>query len=283
MIRSAIVNGDDFGLSPGINNGIIESYGEGILTSASLMATGEAFEEAVALARRNPGLSLGVHLTLVEGTPVLLPEKIPSLVTSEGRFFGSLGMFLTRWLSGRIRPREVQRELEAQVEKAMVGGIKVDKLDSHMHLHLLPGLFQIVLDLARKYRIAALRCPKERLLGRGTFPGLVGLWRRALLTSLAIPRAHRISMAGLFSPNHFSGVAESGRLTEDDLMRILQQLTPGVTEVMVHPGYHDSILDAWPQSRRYAREQEVRALTSPKVKALVRDLRIRLVSYRMVL
>lgn len=283
MIRSAIVNGDDFGLSPGINNGIIESYGEGILTSASLMATGEAFADAVALARRNPGLSLGVHLTLVEGMPVLLPEKIPSLVTSEGRFFGSLGMFLTRWLSGRIRPREVQRELEAQVEKAIDCGIKVDKLDSHMHLHLLPGLFQIVLDLARRYRIAALRYPKEHILARGSFPGLVGLWRRAILTSLAIPRAHRISMAGLFAPDHFSGVAESGRLTEDDLLRILQQLRPGVTEVMVHPGYHDCGLDAWPQSRRYAREQEVRALTSPKVKALVRDLRIRLMSYRMVL
>ncbi len=283
MIRFAIVNGDDFGLSPGINNGIIEAYQEGILTSASLMATGEAFEDAVALARGNPGLSLGVHLTLVEGTPVLPPEKIPSLVTLEGHFFGSLGTFCTRWLSGRIRPREVQRELEAQVEKAIDGGIKVDKLDSHMHLHLLPGLFQIVLELAREYQIAALRCPKERLVGRGTFPGLVGLWRRAILTSLAIPRAHRIAMAGLFYPEHFSGVAESGRLTEDDLLRILQQLRPGVTEVMVHPGYHDRVLDAWPQSRRYAREQEVRALTSPKVKALVRDLRIRLVSYRTVL
>jgi chitin disaccharide deacetylase len=158
-------------------------------------------------------------------------------------------------------------------------GVTIDKLDSHMHLHLLPGLFQIVLDLARQYRIAALRYPKERILGRGTFPGLVGLSRRAILTSLAMPRAHRISMAGLFYPDHFSGVAESGRLTEDDLLRILQHLRPGVTEVMVHPGYRDTVLDGWPQSRRYAREQEVRALTSPRVKALVEGHQIKIVSY----
>jgi len=159
----AILNGDDFGLSAGINRGIIEAHREGILTSASLMVVGEAFEEAVTLAHENARLSLGIHLTLVEGSPVLPPNQIPSLVTRDGRFVGSLGAFLTRWLTGRIRLQEVQRELEAQVEKALKGKLRVDKLDSHMHVHLLPGIFHLVLRLAKQYRIKAIRIPRERI------------------------------------------------------------------------------------------------------------------------
>jgi hopanoid biosynthesis associated protein HpnK len=282
MTTFAIVNGDDFGLSPGINRGIIEAHRDGILTSASLMAVGDAFEEAVALTHEHPGLSLGIHLTLVEGVPVLPPEKIPSLVTSDGRFFGSLGAFLLKWLRGRIRVGEVQREFGAQIEKALNHGVKIDKLDSHVHLHLLPGIFQAVLAVATQYRIGAIRLPRERVVGRGHLPRLVGLWRRAILTSLAALRARPLAATGLFHPARFSGIAESGQLTEEDLLRLLRGLQPGVTEVMVHPGYRDSIVDGWPLSWRYEREQELRALTSPTVKALVRDLQIRLVSYRTV-
>ncbi len=269
--RAVIVNGDDFGLSPGVNRGIVEAYCDGILTSASLMVVGDAFEEAVALAHKYPALSIGVHLTLVEGVPVLPPTQIPSLVMSDGRFFRSLGMFLTRWLQGRIQREEVRREFKAQIERALEHGVIIDKFDSHMHVHLLPGIFESVLMLARQYDVAALRLPKERIIEWSSFPAPVGLWRRAMLTFLATTRQGQVVRSGLFSPDHFSGIAESGRLTEDDLLRILRGLNFGITEVMVHPGYCDSVLNTWPQSNRYARERELRALTSSKVKALVQD------------
>jgi hopanoid biosynthesis associated protein HpnK len=279
MVTMAILNGDDFGLSPGINRGIVEAYREGILTSASLMVVGDAFEEAVAWAHENPGLSLGVHLTLVEGIPVLPPQQIPSLVTAEGRFCGSLGMFLQRWSTGRIRLQEVRRELEAQIEKVLQASIRVDKLDSHMHVHMLPGIFQTVLHAAKWYGIQAIRLPRERIRDRHGDNRLVSVWRRALLTSLSALQARPLARAGLRAPEHFAGLAESGHLTEEKLLHILQALKPGVTEIMVHPGYRDQVLAGWPMSQRYERQRELLALTSPRVKALVQSRQIKLLSY----
>ncbi len=282
MRRVAIVNGDDFGLSPGINRGIVEAYQKGILTSASLMATGEAFEEAVVLVRENPGLSVGVHLTLVEGAPLIPSEKIPSLVTSDGRFFRSLGAFLARWLTGRIRREEIERELTAQVGKVLDHGIRIDKLDSHMHLHLLPGIFTIVLALAKRHRITGIRVPNERLPGWDDIPRILNGVKLVSLAVLSSSQRQRVKRAGLSCSDGFAGLAQSGGLTEEALARILGHLQSGVTEVMVHPGHRDAVLDRWPQSRRYDREQELKALTSPQVRSLVEKLGITLISYREV-
>jgi chitin disaccharide deacetylase len=279
----AILNGDDFGLSPGINRGIIEAHREGILTSTSLMAVGDAFEEAVSFAHDHPSLALGIHLTLVEGEPVLPPEKVPSLVTADGRFCQSLGKFLLKWLTGQVWMKEVEREFAAQIEKAMDYGIKIEKLDSHMHVHLLPGIFQAVQSVASRYKIQVVRLPKERIVGWGDYPSIVGLWRRAALASLATFRERPLAAVGLVHSTGSSGTAESGHLNEDSLLRLLRGLQSGVTEVMLHPGYRDSVVDRWPMSQRYEREQELRALTSPRVKALVRKLQIKLVSFRTVL
>ncbi len=280
MTTWAILNGDDFGLSPGVNRGIIEAHRAGLLTSASIMVVGDAFEEAVALAREHPDLALGLHLTLIEGRPVLPPEQIPSLVTRDGRFVDSLGGFLRRWVAGRIRLPEVQRECEAQVEKALHHRLQLTKLDSHMHVHMLPGIFQATLGVAKRHGLQAVRLPRERIQAPRGNNRLVSLWRRIILTSLSALHARLLARAGLFAPDYFAGVVESGHLTEEGLLRILRALKPGVTEIMVHPGYRDSTLEGWVLSHRYNREQELAALTSSKVKALVQELRIELVSYR---
>jgi chitin disaccharide deacetylase len=283
MTIYAILNADDFGLSPGINRGIIEAHRRGILTSASLMVVGDAFEEAVALAHEHSSLSLGVHLTLVEGRPVLPPAEVPSLVTADGRFCQSLGLFLLKWSMGQIRMKEVEREFAAQIAKAVDHGVRIDKLDSHMHVHLLPGIFRAAQAVAIEYGIEAIRLPRERMTGWRDCPGFVGLWRRAVLSSLAATRARPLAAAGFFHSAHFAGIAESGRLAEEDLLRLLRNLKPGMTEVMVHPGLGDSALDGWTLSRRYQRERELMALTSPRVKALVKRSQIKLVTYQAVL
>jgi predicted glycoside hydrolase/deacetylase ChbG (UPF0249 family) len=127
------------------------------------------------------------------------------------------------------------------------------------------------------------RFPRERIVEWRNHPRLVGLWRRAALSSLAALRARPIAAAGLVYSDHFAGIAESGHLTEEDLLRLLRSLKPGLTEIMVHPGFGDSVLDGWPMSRRYKRERELMALTSPRVKALVKRSQIKLVTHPEVL
>jgi hopanoid biosynthesis associated protein HpnK len=279
MKTYAIVNADDFGLDPGVNRGIVEAHCRGIVTSVSLMPTGDAFEEAIALAHRHEGLSLGVHLTLVEGRPVLPAEKIPSLLTSDGRFIKTPWGFVKRWSTGRIRLGEVKKELEAQVAKVTDHGIRIDKLDSHMHLHLLPGIFQTVVEVGRKHRIKGIRLPREEFRWR-TLGRLGGSAKQAVLRCLSSLHVRRVRSAELFCPDYLCGVAESGQMTERALLRTLSSLRPGVTEVMVHPGYPDGEVERWPLSRRYRREKEVIALTSFQVKELIKRLQIELVSYR---
>ena len=275
----AIVNADDFGLDSGVNRGIIEAHCRGIVTSASLMPTGDAFEEAGALAARHPGLAVGVHLTLVEGLPVLPAEKIPSLVTATGGFPETPMRFLKRWMTGQIRLSEVKQELEAQVAKVADQGIKIAKLDSHMHLHLLPGIFQTVVAVGKKHRIKGIRLPREKFLWRGR-GYLAGSVKQAVLDGLTLLQARYASSAGLFSPDRLCGIAESGQMTEEALLRTIASLRSGVTEIMVHPGYHDGSTEGWPLSRRYTRVNELTALTSPQVKELIERLEIELMSYR---
>jgi chitin disaccharide deacetylase len=277
----AIVNADDFGLDSGINRGIVEAHCQGIVTSVSLMPTGDAFEEAIALAHKHANLAVGVHLTLVEGRPVLPAEKIPSLVTADGGFIKTPWGFLQRWSTGQIRLGEVMKELEAQVAKVADQGIRIDKLDSHMHLHLLPGVFQTVVEVGRRHRIKGIRLPREEFHWRG-FGCMAGAAKQVVLRYLSLLHARRISSAELFCPDYLCGVAESGQMTEKALLRTLSSLKPGVTEIMVHPGYRGGEMNRWPLSRRYMREKELLALTSLQVKEQLKRLQIELVGYRAV-
>jgi predicted glycoside hydrolase/deacetylase ChbG (UPF0249 family) len=175
--------------------------------------------------------------------------------------------------------QDVVREFEAQVEKAMDCGIRIDKLDSHMHIHLLPGIFQVVLAVARRYRIRWIRLPKAYALEASDLGAVAVSGKQLVLTALSHFHKWRVARSGILSPDRFAGLAESGRLTEESLVRIVQRLRPGVTEVMVHPGYLESLSDAWPQSRRYQRQEELTALTSARVKDLINLLGIKLINY----
>jgi hopanoid biosynthesis associated protein HpnK len=278
MKTYAIVNADDFGLAPGINRGIIEAHCQGIVTSASLMPTGDGFDEAIALAHRHADLAIGVHLTLVEGRPVLPAARIPSLVTASGGFIETPWGFLKRWATGQIQLDDVKKELEAQVAKVADQGIRIDKLDSHMHLHLLPGIFQTAIAIGKTHQIKGIRLPREQLRWRG-FGRLAGSMKQLVLGCLARLQARRVSSSGLFCPDYLCGIAESGQMTEEALLRALSSLRPGVTEIMVHPGYPDDQMEGWPLSRRYRRQKELIALTSTQITELVKLRQIELVSY----
>ena len=160
-MRAVILNGDDFGLAEPINEGILQAHEQGCLTSASLSVAGPAVESAVAGAARCPELGVGLHLTLVGERPVSDPATVPSLVDGSGRFHPGGMSFALRWFAGRIRAVEARREVRAQLARAAALGVRLTHVDSHDHIHVLPGLFEIVVEEMERGGLKRLRIPFE--------------------------------------------------------------------------------------------------------------------------
>ena len=274
--RRLIVHADDFGLSERVNEGIVDVHRDGVLTSTSVIASGPAFEHAIALSRATPTLDIGVHLTLVEEEPVAAANVIPTLLDSNGRFYCDAGTFMKRYLLGAISIDEIGRELDAQIGKVIAHGVKVTHVDGHQHLHMVPGIRRIVGGLARKYAIPSIRYPKETLQ-------LYMLHERESL--VRVPQLLVLNTFCTFArtadakrPDHFCGFFYGGRLTKDNLMRTLRHLpSSGTSELMCHPGLSD------PDSRYahwgYHWKDEHDALIDPEVKDYLNGNGIRLISY----
>jgi len=279
-MKRLIVNADDFGLHQSVNQGIRNSHLQGIVTSASLMAGGAAFAEAVGIAQECSRLGVGVHLALVGGRPVLPAGEVPSLVDDQGCFFASYSLFLTRYLSGRISLAEIERELAAQIAKVRLAGISPSHLDSHQHLHVMPGISQLVLSLARRFSIRAIRIPAESaLFFSGMQPSFGRVLGRTGLTLLAGLCRQQAAAAGIVTADRFFGMLAGGNLTEPKLIAILNKLPAGVSEIMTHPAAADDALASdfdW----GYHWEQEGRALSSAVVRALTEEKQIQLISFR---
>lgn len=279
-MRQLIVNADDFGLHPLVNKAIIAAHESGCVTSTSLMATGAAFDDAVALAAAHPRLDIGIHLVLVGERPVLEPGRVPSLVDEEGLFPPQYPAFLVRFLLGRISLDEVRRELSAQMAKVAATGLTISHIDSHQHLHVLPGIDDIVFDLAAAYNIKAIRVPAEPILFSGGYPFSPGRFLGRLgLTILALRAGRRAGKRGLAAPEHFYGMLAGGNLRQEYLLNILDRLPEGISEVMTHPGADDAVLNAgfkW----QYAWQGELTSLTSPAVSRRIAERGIKLASFR---
>ena len=235
-----VLHADDFGLTAGVNQGIMQTFAHGLLTSASLMASGEAAGQALQLAAETPDLDVGVHLTLCDERPVLPARFVGTLVTGQG-VFPSRAKIFARILGGRIDYAQVRAEWRAQIERALAAGIVVSHLDGHQFVHLLPGLFHVCQQLAGEYAIGHVRSdladrPTDRV-GLGRSLQWVGLksWiatgvRPFKRPSLAGPAAVGFCLAG-------------GRLTAEDLIGVLTHLARrrrlAAVEVMLHPGTGD--------------------------------------------
>ncbi|MBI4492798.1 MAG: ChbG/HpnK family deacetylase [Chloroflexi bacterium] len=262
------MNADDFGLSPGVNAGVLEAYLVGIVRSASLVATAPCAEQAAHQAAE-VGLELGLHLNLTTGRPACPLEEVPSLVDADGRFH-SLGELLLRLAAGRVQPDDLERELEAQVARARLLGVRPSHLNAHHHVHLHPMVGAAALRLAAAHGLP-LRCPVEPPRGwhpRDLARGLLLLppaWRlRRQAQALGIPTAH-----------HFLGISLGYGFDARALAAALLRLPEGLTELMCHPGYPDAELAA---ATRYTagRERELVALTDPRVRQALETRGIRL-------
>lgn len=269
MARYLIVNADDFGLSEGVSRGIIRAHREGILTSTTFMVNFPWAAEMAPLLQEAPDLGVGVHLNLTTGTPVLPLEQVPSLVSRAGRLSKSL-----LHIQFRIRPEDARREWSAQVEKAfrLLGRLPTH-LDTHRYLQGFPALAQVMAEVARSYRIPAVRCLYP---GSEVDQNMYARWHPA---SFLVPRVLRRSVAVLAR----SGVAcpdaaMAGDFDLPGLLGKLDRVTDGVTELVTHPALVDERLRSL-SSLQGQREVELAALTSPEARQKVAERGIQLVSF----
>lgn len=268
-----IVNADDFGISEAVNRGVVEAHERGIVTSASLMATGPKFEHAVELAHRCPRLALGVHLTLTEQPPL---TETPSLMTGERRLPAHTAELLKALFRRQVLLPEVYRELDAQIRRVRAAGISIGHLDGHQHVHVLPGVARVVAELARVHGIPFVRYPSERVHGYMLADG--GYARRVAEQIALRLFCARSRLKGLRRSDEFVGFYFGGRLHEANLATALRKLPrAGCVELMCHPGADDMRpVGEW----NYAWAAERDALTSERIRELVAAHGARLVAQR---
>ena len=285
-MKELILNADDFGLTEGVNDGIIRAHREGVLTSTTLMANGPAFAHAIECARANPKLGVGCHLVLAGGAPVAPLEEVPSLVDASGRMPRSLPAFVARVSCGAIRAKDIEREFRAQIGKIRAAGIEPTHLDTHKHTHAHPRVMKLLAQVAQALGVTRVRKPAEYIhdswramsgevdVSPAQFAAVLAV--RLLSANFAsISRKH-----GLRSPDTFLGVAATGHLGPEPLCHLIDTVGEGRTEIMLHPGICDEDL-ARTRSRLQAQRQvELDGLLAPQVRRAIDLHGIRLITYR---
>lgn len=265
MPSRLIINADDFGLTQGVNRAIEELHRAKALTSTTLMATGPAFDHAVAVAYANPTLGVGCHILLTDGVPVSPPETIPTLLGPDGKTFRpSLVDFLQALLRGKISEQEIEREALAQIQKLQHAGIDITHIDTHKHTHLFPPVCRALLKTAEQNFIHAIRHPFEQswslALGHGK---RIRRLQVKLLRSLKtkFEQQPQIRSGSVLSTNGTIGISATGNLYRETLREILQAMpSEGTFELVCHPGYNDRDLDRITTRLRTHREIERNAL-----------------------
>ena len=278
-----VFHADDFGLTEGVNGGIVEAYQRGVLRSTSLMVTAPAFEDAVACAKAAPGLDVGVHLTLVEEAPVLPPDRIPSLV-QEGRFWSSHGTVGLRWLARRWRSEEACAELRAQLDRFAATGLAASHLDGHQHLHLLPGVFAGVAAEARRRGIRYVRTTLADPLPDGSPPRaatLLALRAVGWVAARYAAGADRRALAPFLTVGflHAGGTLTRARLL-GVLDRVRRHRPDAIVEVMLHPGRPDDEARRRYGHWRYQWENDFALLVDPALPAELLRRGVEVTSFR---
>jgi hopanoid biosynthesis associated protein HpnK len=266
--RRLIVTGDDFGLSPGVNAGIVKAYREGILTSASLLVNAPATAEAVGLAHEHPGLAVGLHLVLVQGRASAPAASIPDLVGPEGNFSDCAVTSGIRYFFKPGTHEQLRREIEAQLDRFHSYGLALSHVDGHMNMHLHPVVLDILIELASQYGIAVIRLTRDPLLQALQLDPRWPLRKAAeaiVFLGLACWAEPRLRAAGIRFPDVLYGLHQTGAIDESYLTALIQSLRPGTTELYCHPGVMPD-----PEVERrmpgYQHETELAALCAPRVR-----------------
>jgi hopanoid biosynthesis associated protein HpnK len=264
-MKRLIVTADDFGLALPVNEAVELAHREGILGGASLMVGAAYAQDAVERARRLPALRIGVHLVVAEGAPVLAPERLPNLVDENGELPADLVRAGIRFFFRRAARRELEQEITAQFEAFEKTGLPLDHVNVHNHMQLHPTVLSGILKVARRFGVHALRLPMEQ-------PGA------RLLTAWVSLLRWRLRRAGIRFNDQVQGLSDSGAMTEERVLRLLGRLPEGVTEMYFHPATRrcPEIDRHMPE---YQHEEELAALTSPKVRDAIGAMRVTLSAF----
>jgi len=286
-VRRLIINADDFGLTPGVNRAIVEAHQRGVVTSATLMANASALEGAVASARQ-AGLSVGCHVVLIDGAPLLAPQSIPSLVVGSGpdaRFYDGWLRFASRALRNRFDENQIAAEVEAQIRRIQQTGLLVTHVDSHKHVHLLPPVLAPMLQAAKACGVRAVRNPFAPLrpLAVAHLARRPRLWTRytevKLLRRFSAEFRKRVADAGMLTTDGTFGIVATGSLDGQLFTAIVGSLPEGTWELVCHPGYCDEELRQVSTRLRESRVQELRVLTSAAARRAIEAAGVELISY----
>jgi len=288
-VRNLIVNADDLGWTEGVNRGIADAHRRGLVMSTSLLANGRAFASAILTAQANPGLGVGVHLNLSDGPSVAPTSAVKSLLSETAELDGGPESLLLRIARRSLLVEEVELEWDAQIQKIRDAGISPTHLDGHKHVHMLPGLFQVALRLAKKHGIRAVRISHEdsklrAVLSEGKDPQTTTIVKQGVqargLKLLARDARGLANRAGIATPDYFCGIAQTGVLMAEGVERLLQILPDGTTELMCHPGYADEELRQTHTRLQESRHAELNILTDGAIRKLVATQGIRLINFK---
>ncbi|HYZ24522.1 MAG TPA: hopanoid biosynthesis-associated protein HpnK [Rhodopila sp.] len=265
-MKSILFSADDFGLSEAVNEGIERAYRDGVLQAASLMVAAPATADAVARARRNPGLRVGLHLVVVEGPAVSPPGAIPGLVDAAGQFPpDQLRLGIDYFFRPQIRS-QLTVEIRAQFAAFAATGLPLHHADAHKHMHLHPTIGRMMIRIGREFGLRRIRIPAEPPSVMAGLGAPVGLGDRALYRWTRILRA-QARQAGLAVNDHCFGMAWSGHMTSERVCALLPALPHGTSEIYFHPAARrDPLLDRLMPG--YEHEAEMAALLDPAVRQL---------------
>lgn len=271
-MKKIIITADDFGLSPVVNEAILEAHRSGVLTTASLMVGGGAAKDAIGQARQVPSLRVGLHLVLVDGSPLLPSQAVPDLLDSSGEFSSHLFRTGVKFFFRPGVRQQLEREIRAQFEAFLRSGLPLDHVNCHHHIHLHPTVGALILKVGREFGLKAMRYPYEPvfpsfLASRKALAGKL-LSHLFLLPWLALLR-NQIRQAGVRSNHFLFGVNDSGNMNLNLVLRFLKYIPRGVTEIYFHPASYRS-----PELGRtmanYHFQEEFAALTSPVLRQALR-------------
>ncbi|HEY5177839.1 MAG TPA: ChbG/HpnK family deacetylase [Terriglobales bacterium] len=294
-MRRLIVNADDFGLTAGVNRGIVEAQERGIVSSATLMANAQAFAEAASLARslasRKARFSVGCHVVLLDGEPLLPADRIASLLqpraqNGSSQFRVKLNDFVIASFRNKLNPTEIEAEASAQIERLQSAGVRPSHFDTHKHTHMFPAVLRPLLRAAREFGVPAVRNPFGRVwpLPMGDLLRKRRLWRRFaelnVLRNFATRFRREVEAHGLRTTDGSLAVLVTGFLDLKLFTAIVDSIPEGTWEFVCHPGYNDADLDQVHTRLRESRMQELGLLTSPEAKDVLQRRGIELITYR---
>jgi len=235
-MKCLIVSADDFGLTNGLNEGIVKACINGIVTCVNIMPSGESFENALALLKETGITEVGAHLSLTQTRPLTEYSKVSTLVTSAGKFHNDYKTFFSKFISGKIDIAQAYFELKRQMEILNATGLRVTNLSSHENIHMAPSILNLFIRRAKEFKVKAIRFPHG---DRSFHYGINMIYKKLVLSFFEKRMGEILRASDIEFPDHFRGFFHSGKINENVVLQIIGTLEKGTTELIRHPGLID--------------------------------------------